>query len=218
MPTDATRAIPLRWGDAIPIAVDEKLDASFKALTTVVWTVNENPAASGKTCADTWMSTRSEPTRYLIVPPGTIDPTNENAVFGDADAPKPEVRFTKLMPRRKPSDPAIQFVHWSGAPLGPIDVYLSDGTSYLPLAKSATYGSVAPPTPLTMTIETARLVLTTPGSAPCTTTDGAPSESCGAWSPLLGGGIGTFLGMAPTNALVWFGSPGVAMRVVGLAF
>jgi len=207
----------LRWGDALPIPVNEMMSVAFESFTVVVWTVSTNPSVAGKTCKETWSASRTDSTRYRVVTKGTVITARDVVVFGDADSPTPEIRLAKLMPPREPGDPAVEVIHWSGAPIGPVDLYLARDGSFVPLAKSATYGSVSPPAKLMMSIEESRFVIARPGSTPCTTSDGAPTDACPAWSLVLNPTNATLLGKAPANSLIWFGSPGVALHVVGIA-
>jgi len=233
-PSESSRFMPLRWGEATSTRMNDAWQTALETFTVVAWTVPSNPLWSGKMCQDTWIEARSDRSRVRVISKGTI-PKERSFVLAATGCREPsgcggvarDFPFVVLANTPAPiidGKPGIGVatIDFSRATApAPRDLWLDPPEPTMwPLARSSNYGSTAPAMAVaSFSFADTRLLLVAAGKSPCETSDGMPTDACPAWSPLLSA-ISTTTGPAPSPgtafSLVWIGSPSIASGIGSL--
>lgn len=155
-PGDYTKTLSgFPYGTVAPVPIDESALVALKTLKAVIYLLDENPAKTGKTCADMWTTVKGDPKRWQAFTPDTVK-AGEHAILelrGCVAAPADttgscgtagnnfEFAVEKVsMAKPATGDLGVQFLHLSQFPGNPaavppvpgwqsVDVYLAIGSS-----------------------------------------------------------------------------------------
>jgi len=79
-PTDFTKTTGFPYGAVVPFPLDEAAQTALGTFRVVVYLLDANPAATGKTCGDMWATVKGDTNKWKMFEPNTVK-TGEHGVL-----------------------------------------------------------------------------------------------------------------------------------------